>query len=619
MLPAIILALVGLIALPQPLVFPKSGLDPSHAIGIRVAFGQGWQFGREIIFTYGPLGWVGPTYVDYGQWLASLIVSIFVHAGLLVSVYFLVARERSPWFSYLGLFLLAPILIFFKVDYKILFLAVILLYFGVVRGPSRTHYLLATVAIALLAAVSLYKFNMMLGAASILAGLFIVLALRRRYLEWLFAALAYAFLVLVFWSAAGQAVANLPRYVSTGYQLSSGYSAAMAFAGPGWHLYLAGVAFVFLATVLFHGYARRDQQVTAFIWLAGGPLFLAFKHGFVRHDGHILIFFGASTLFFVCLSFISPRPDRRSWTQWSSLAIALALVFSLHSVYAPVDASPWVKNLKKRMSLYRTSLALIAKPSFRAQIENDNRTDIRRSYAIVEPSLGRPGKDSWDSIPWEVALLWGYDLDWRPRPVFQSYSAYTPALDKVNARHFSSPRAPTAVLYRYGSIDDRYPLFDEPLTVVKVLRNYEVKEQIADFLVLTRRRTEKPMKVERLGTTTVETGRPFPVPSYQDGRVFAEIEMDPGPLGRTLDIFYKPAVARIQFIFADGRTRDYRFVPAVAKNPVLISDWIDYSGDLAALFAGERTKRIRSVRISADNPAHYSKTIKVTFLGVKGL
>ena len=39
---------------------------------------------------------------------------------------------------------------------------------------------------------------------------------------------------------------------------------------------------------------------------------------------------------------------------------------------------------------------------------------------------------------------------WSPRPVFQSYSAYTPALDQLNASHLASRESADHILMQWA-------------------------------------------------------------------------------------------------------------------------------------------------------------------------
>src|SRR5262249_55861946 len=51
-----------------------------------------------------------------------------------------------------------------------------------------------------------------------------------------------------------------------------------------------------------------------------------------------------------------------------------------------------------------------------------------------------------DLISYEQGLVFLNQFHWRPRPVFQSYTAYTPYLLSANARFFQGPKAPAYLI-----------------------------------------------------------------------------------------------------------------------------------------------------------------------------
>jgi hypothetical protein len=82
-------------------------------------------------------------------------------------------------------------------------------------------------------------------------------------------------------------------YVANSLSIASGYSWAMSIDGPAWNFQAAlmdivviGVAFV---PMLRWGGLERVAALVVFLWVS-------FKEGFVRQDGHVLAFFAAAIL-----------------------------------------------------------------------------------------------------------------------------------------------------------------------------------------------------------------------------------------------------------------------------------------------------------------------------------
>ncbi|EUA91080.1 hypothetical protein I551_2441 [Mycobacterium ulcerans str. Harvey] len=56
----------------------------------------------------------------------------------------------------------------------------------------------------------------------------------------------------------------------------------------------------------------------------------------------------------------------------------------------------------------------------------------RRLYDIPSRFVKTIGPDPVHIDPDETSAVWAYDFAWHPAPIFQTYSVYTPALDKLN-------------------------------------------------------------------------------------------------------------------------------------------------------------------------------------------
>jgi len=93
-------------------------------------------------------------------------------------------------------------------------------------------------------------------------------------------------------------------------------------------------------------------------------------------------------------------------------------------------------------------------------------------YGVPEKTLQALSTGDVDILPWEIEIAYAYNLTWRPRPVLQSYSAYTPYLDRLDAAYLGSSQAPQRLLYLDQAADYRYALFDEPATFRTILSHY---------------------------------------------------------------------------------------------------------------------------------------------------
>lgn len=73
------------------------GADAQWVAGLNLAAHQHLQFGTDVVWTYGPLGYLGiPLYLFFGQWVATTAFTVAVHLGILGCVAVLLSRWRSP-------------------------------------------------------------------------------------------------------------------------------------------------------------------------------------------------------------------------------------------------------------------------------------------------------------------------------------------------------------------------------------------------------------------------------------------------------------------------------------------------------------------------------------------
>jgi hypothetical protein len=211
-------------------------------------------------------------------------------------------------------------------------------------------------------------------------------------------------------------------------------------------------------------------------------------------------------------------------------------------------------------------------PGRRADARYAARLGLILEYRIDRRTLGLLRGHTVDVEPWEASIAWAYDLDWRPLPVFQSYSAYTSDLDDENAESLLAEGGPARILRHVGmgddrSIDGRYGPFDEPITLRTELCRYRVLRTTERYQVLARGHDlcgrERP-----LGQTTTGLGQDVQVPEARpEEAVLVRVEgTEPGAVEAIQGFLYRPG---LWLIVVDGQR--YRLIPASARSGLLLS------------------------------------------------
>ncbi len=263
-------------------------------------------------------------------------------------------------------------------------------------------------------------------------------------------------------------------YLISSLEITSGYSSAMSSVGSRLTLAIA-ISELVLISIPLTLIAKKGRLGFSLALLF--VLFLDFKHGFVRQDIFHVITFAWSTLIVttLCITQIkSIRVQKLSYLLDFYILI-VAFIFwkplgiSIHHTFSPQIV---MRNFSYLLNLNDLKSSLIASIATNLALEK-----------LPNKVTSFVGNQKIDLIPWEISLVPANNLNWKPRPIFQSYSAYTTSLDNTNFRSLSTePRE--YIFYSFSSIDGRHPFFDQPATFFYVFCNYKPCSQVPDFINL---------------------------------------------------------------------------------------------------------------------------------------
>lgn len=618
---AVAVAVVAFWTLPTLLSAPTESLDSSWQVGLHLALLHHLQFGKDIVFTLGPLGFLStPLFIDPVLWTISFFFALFVHFLMLLTMILFFKRAVDGY----GYLLLALAALLFAcpvtgIDYKIL-LAVVTMFYLLFTGAISGKRALPVIgfAAALIAVASLIKFTAMFMGTALILVVSAVLLKRKEYSRLCFLYAAFLLPLLFLWKIAGQEWTNWPAYLLHSIEISSGYSTAMGYEGNNWHIWLA--LFAIAVMIFFSSKAARkgDFHPLLLLALASGYLLISFKHGFVRQDkGHVALFFGNAL---VLLALLSPLM-RRTSGSWGSAMIFVCLFCLAGGVYDRYHMAILGPNLHDRVCGLRSSLSLLADASQRAAFSAQSTDRIRRSFPLSSENLKLLLDKRVDVFPWDISLAYAYGLCWHPRPVFQSYSAYTEDLDLLNARHFGGARSPEMLLFSFKSIDSRYPIFDEPATFRAILLNYRLIAKAGHFLILERKEGPEGQEESKCSPPQhVRLGQPLAVPRVKGCLTFARVSLKYNLIGRLIGLFYRPSQTYVRFREADEKwySHPYRFVSGQAGNGIFLSYHVRNLSGLAGLFShrGDGGVPIDEMTIEADRNWQYRGPIEVRFFFV---
>ncbi len=598
-----------------PTLFRKKGeLDGSWAFALHDAFARGRVFGRDVLFTFGPLGFLYRLFYNphtITTFLATwAVLAAVAWAALRAIASKAFERERDR-----GVFLLA-LLVALRCPSSAdaFFLAIpLLLLVHSAYVDDRPRSLRGVLLLALVSVGSLVKFTALVeGTVVVLAITVADLIAKRRPLH----LVLYPALCGLLWLLAGQPLGAIPGYIRASIGIASGYNEAMSITGPSYEL--VGFGLGASALVLLAIDHEREGPLRRALPRIGGLvllLWLIFKAGFTRHDGtHV----ESATMAFLVGAFAWIAAIGRSLVargRWVRLLVTSFLVlntaaWSEHSFVAQtVFASAW--GCHTLVTLAHAALG---------------KDDLRRDYGEMNASVRSatpldPPRGSVDVYPVQLALIDAYGLGYAPRPTIQSYVAYTGALSERNARELSGPGAPDAVLFDVLPLDGRYPAEEDARSWPELLARYDVKEETGAFLVLER--TPRPRKVNLVPIGHVDATNTETVAVPQGGPVWVAIDVAPNVRSSALGFVWKPPEVFLDVKLAGTalpQPGPFRLIPSVARGGFLLSPCIEERRDFAAL-AGSRgalpaaldAKRVESIAVSTRFPSFFAREIGITF------
>lgn len=592
---ALILALwFALIRFPKS---PSAGLDPSWQMALGYAMSHSFQFGTDLVFTYGPLGYLMSA-TNLGDQYYWHHIAWQLGANLVFAViFYLQARSLRGWRR-------AVYFLFFfcfgtaYID-TVHIMAILILGLALTREAVMTRRWLAALLAVLLGIFALVKFtNLILAGFTIACAAGLQIS-RRRWLDAAVPAVAFGAAFLAGWLGFGQHLGNLWPYLRTSLEVSGGYSEGMGLYGPTSMLLLglgaaASLGIYYLLTL----YRTADlRRAIAVMLMAAAASYLNWKHGFVRADGHVLAHFYLSLLF-VCAFPVLLQDGPALYKLKGALLVACGACCMIgtwrNSPPAVANGVAFfnfrfmdsVNNLSVFQDLCRNS-----RDEFKL-VKEQYRLPASRTLAGSKPV---------DILGNDQAFAFFNELNYRPRPVFQSYFPYTEKLQRLNGDFMRSDRAPEFMLQRVQTIDYRLPALEDSLTTRYLYHHYSFMMEEEGFLLWQRNAPDPALDVETpLAQATLRFGEAFSPPETGADPLWCEIDVQPSLLGKIRAFLYKPPFLQISVTDSTGFTASYRMVSGMARAGFLLSPYFSSNYQISRFAQGADAVRVTKFTVELD-------------------
>ncbi|MGO1071240.1 hypothetical protein [Lysobacter sp. CA199] len=604
-LPAFLLAVGTVLAFLLTFRFdnPAAGydLDPSWAAVVSWAFEHDRQWGTDIAFTYGPLGLLSP-YFSYRSSIIGLAAAAQVGFAALYALVFLQAGRGAPIAARV---VAVVVLLAFgagwagDVAWLTLYPLALLALWRLREREGWSAGALAAVIGATCAVPWLAKFSLFplwllwLACAAVLAG-------RRAGAIAVAASLAAS---LLLWFGSGQQAQSLWPYLSSSWRIAVGYGSAMQWRGLPAADAIDVVGLVVLLSalsaqilLLARAPLGRGQRWAA-LALTAGCTVLAFKAAYTRADTfHLPLFFPACAMAVLVASALRGPGQAARIGSWAALACAL---IAFAPPYPGGHVRMWlVSGPPGAVTAVQRLHSLVGYSSRVDELEHSARAaraaiDLPHTRRIV-------GDAPIDIVSVGQGLLLSHGMNYRPRPVFQGYSTYTPELARMNASFLASARAPDWVLMDMAAIDGRYPTSEDPQALLRLLRDYRAAA-IERGLVLMRRGPTPSAEASVAAEVSPRIGEFVAVPAISGDGVEVRFSLQPTLWSRLASATLRAPRLFLDVESTDGQTRTYRLVPGAAEAGFLLSPAIEDTRQLWDWLERRPVERIVRFRVRSED------------------
>ncbi|MBX3749978.1 MAG: hypothetical protein KF897_07820 [Opitutaceae bacterium] len=583
------------LAMFTPPLAPANELDASWRMALSKCFIDGLQFGTDVVFTYGPLGFLmGKTYC--GLHYDSLLVWQLIQALVFSCLIFRQGLRLQGYsrYAYFAFFFLLGL----SYEDSLHQMVIALLGFELLRRHEEKHLLTPALLAGLIGLLGLFKFtNLMIGGIFVLCTAGLLLWRRQpKAAAWRFGWFAGVF--VIGWVSCGQNPLNLPAYFYNSWEISQGYQETMGIPTPPVGLLLGLISLgliIAYALVFLFTLADRARAVATTLAL-GAFVFLNWKHGFVRADGHMIGFFYAVILPATAFPLLLDDGPRFRRTQ-GALRFALVL-FALAGVGHAIPGliRGLLSNTQERVVANVTGLMDLS--ALRAKYQDSLRAEV--AYYEMPQTRATIGGASVDVLGYEQAVAIYNQFNYRPRPVLQSYSAYRPHLSRLNLEYYASDRAPEFVLLKLHTIDQRLVACDDAEVLSLLVHRYEYVLSEKGFQLWRRKAgpfDPGAIAPQPLRTASLAIGQPFVAEEFSDRPLWAVIDVRPSLLGRLRGFLYKLPIVILRVKNTQGIKTEYRLPLPLGRTGFIINPVVEDIMSYMQFAGGKPDRLLHSLEI----------------------
>ena len=588
----------------------EPGLDPGWRYALNLLSASPYKFGPDVVFTYGPLGFINYPQNQGWNLAIALLVRSFIWITLIASVESYYRRRRSTrpacYIALLALIFVHPLLRDY-IDYTVEAGALLL----IMQLSSADWEWGDTLLLSLISAVAfLTKESSYVMLVAALAVYHAVASLRERQWPSRLALLRLGIIAstpLLAYLVYNPSLPGLWAYVVSSASIIGGYSAAMSLPGLSVHeLEQLGVL-----TVLICGFGVLATW-SRWLKIEGAAcvtmaLFLTIKQNIIRAGGN-LYFVYAFAVILLAILILNCRYAGRSVLMGNSVALICVLSLAgMGPLRSTLSTQSWslagpVDRIESLAHWQRSMEAAAAQTQ--ANLQEDRLPQRVQDNIQQDPVV---------IFPTELSYAPANNLRLFPLYTLQTYAAYTHYLDVRTATTLANSPAQTKLLMEWKGLDNRHPLLDVPATWDVISNNFAFEASDFGFLLLKKRELPRAVHYKLLRSAVADIRQWQDVPEHDDV-VSAAVVLHSTFWGTLRNLLYRTEPVYLELEPDLGGVQRYRVVPDVLKQPFVINCLpLSFAGLESFLSADTCTQRIKRFRFFGEGLSSFSPFFRITF------
>jgi len=610
------------------IIFVSPGID-LYRSGFSAGLDSSWQFmlhwltysglWDNVCFTHGPMGFLNQHNTLYFNIFIFLVFDLFIVANVLYIIWKIIdwfgilENNKKGWFEIVLLIIYAFSIQYIRFKEPTVILLIIWL-FWIVEFYKKRNKPKSIIILILLPFLFFFKISYGVIALILLLGFSVFFMIKNFYSFFTSAGVILVSLIC-FWLVSLLFNLDIPGNWHTYKDIIAFYSDSMnAFSYGkfqfGFFLFLFCIYIIIGAVLILNRHSR--QKFTGILdqifWggILTGLLFLMFKESFVRQGG--LLMNGSDGTFYISLIVVLTAYNLK--VKQKNILLLTVLIGGLGILVPKIN-----KRVVKHDNESRNTAIFPNIDSLELFHTFDEYMGRYEDHELPQEILSEIDDATVDIFPWQLGILQKYQLNYKPRPIPQTYTTYSKWLDEINASYLSSKNAPEYLLYdSQSSIDLRYPFFEEPMTKLVILSRYKYFDRSDNFLLLKRDLNQlSPPEREVVTSLEIEWGEKFNPDTANDmSLVFAKFYIDytlKGEFAKFL-LFPPPIFAQIEL--ANGWIYIGRILRDPVSGGVLINKFVYSNDEFLSLLTGEaeNLSDIKAISFHTRGEWAYKKNIR---------